>query len=116
MRQIINITQARNNFSQLISKVTETNESVIILRDSEPAAVVISYEDFTQLQKEKETMWKMRFDNLMQEIKGLKRSQNQNIPTNVEMRTFLDNQNEAQDEFTEEEFGQWWNEHKHNLE
>ncbi len=90
MRQIINITQARNNFSQLISKVTETNESVIILRDSEPAAVVISYDAFTQLQKEKETMWKMRFDNLMKEGKQA-------------FRTYLQDKNMDPKKLTEEE-------------
>ncbi|OGK39997.1 hypothetical protein A3F34_02370 [Candidatus Roizmanbacteria bacterium RIFCSPHIGHO2_12_FULL_44_10] len=65
MKQIINITQARKNFSNLVENVYKNNESVILLRDSAPQAVIISYKEY---EKQEET-WKKEFIRLMDDSK-----------------------------------------------
>lgn len=43
MLQIINISEARNNLSKLVKKVKETQEPIVIVQDSDPAAVIYPY-------------------------------------------------------------------------
>ena len=50
MVQIISISKARNNFSDLITQVAETKQPVIIVRESAPVAILHPYEE-TQNQK-----------------------------------------------------------------
>lgn len=66
MQQIINITNARNNLSQLISEVAAKETEVVIIRDSIPEAVLLPYSRFSRIVAEKEDAWKLRFGRLME--------------------------------------------------
>ncbi len=44
-------SEARNNFSELVSQAQFGGEPVVILRRGKKAAVLISYEDFTAYQQ-----------------------------------------------------------------
>lgn len=44
MLQIINISQARTNLSQLVKKIQETKRPVVIVQDSTPVVVVYPYD------------------------------------------------------------------------
>lgn len=57
MPDLINVTYARNNFSQIMDEVVETQQPKIIIRESQPEAVIIPY---AQYQKQ-ETDWKNEF-------------------------------------------------------
>lgn len=65
MPDLINLTQARSNLSQLIDSVWTEKKKFILIRDSIPQAVVIPYTEY-QLQQE---TWQQRVDDLMIEGK-----------------------------------------------
>lgn len=43
MLQIISISQARSNLSQLVKKVQESKQSVVIVQDSNPVVMISPY-------------------------------------------------------------------------
>lgn len=65
MVNLVNITEARNNLSKLISEVSENNRTVILIRESVPKAVLISYKKFI----EQEDNWKLTFKEAMKEAR-----------------------------------------------
>lgn len=69
MTQIVNITQARNEISALVSTVSQQKKSVVIVRDSKPEAVLIPYDTFLRGQEEQEKEWDTRFERLLKEGK-----------------------------------------------
>ena len=69
MQQIMNITQARNTLSQLVSDVAKNKKSVVIIRDSMPEAVLVSYDEFVSTDNEKQDLWALRFDRMLRKGK-----------------------------------------------
>lgn len=65
MLNVINITQARQNLSQLIDEIIATQQPRIIIRESRPEAVIVPYNQFA---KEKEN-WNREFLRLQTEAK-----------------------------------------------
>lgn len=65
MQQIVSITDARNNLSQLVSQVAAREMEVVIIRDSIPEAVLLPYSRISRAVAEKEDIWKLRFGRLM---------------------------------------------------
>jgi len=65
MPNLINVTQARNNFSSLLDNITNKQESYIVIRDSVPQAVVIPYKQYLQ----QEQNWADAFDKTSKELK-----------------------------------------------
>ena len=63
MMNLISITQARNNLSQLVRNVASKKQRYILIRDSKPQAVLIPYEEVI---KEEEN-WQAEFDRLMKQ-------------------------------------------------
>lgn len=61
MLNLINITQARNNLSKLIDKVKDEKQTIILIRESEPQAVIIPYEQY----KKNEERWEDKFKTAM---------------------------------------------------
>ena len=61
MPNLINITQARNNLSQLIDEVFSRKKTYVLLRDSIPQAVVIPYDEY----KLQEEQWQEEMGKLM---------------------------------------------------
>jgi len=69
MQQIVNITQARNDLSNLVSTVAKNNKPVVIVRDSMPEAVLVPYIEYMQSGADKEKLWKLQFEKLLKEGK-----------------------------------------------
>ena len=67
MPNLINITQARNNLSQLIDEVFSRKKTYVLLRDSVPQAVVIPYDEY----KLQEEQWQKEIEKLMTKGKKL---------------------------------------------
>ncbi len=49
MERVINATQARIHFGELMRKVSENREPVVVERDGKPHVVVISVEEYERL-------------------------------------------------------------------
>lgn len=63
MLNVINITQARQNLSQLIDEIVATQQPRILIRESRPEAVIVPYNQYA---KEKEN-WNREFMRLKTE-------------------------------------------------
>lgn len=67
MVQIINISEARNNFAKLIQTIKATKKPVIIVQDSSPSVVIYPYEEMAKKEEEKEHLFDLRFQQIFQE-------------------------------------------------
>lgn len=61
MLQTISISEARNNLAKLIQKVKETKKPVIIIRDSQPAAILYPYEEAVKQEEQKDKLFQQEF-------------------------------------------------------
>ena len=52
MRQIIGITEFRNQLSGLVEQIVQTREPVVVIRESRPELVVSSYEAYQEREEE----------------------------------------------------------------
>lgn len=71
MQQIINITEARNNLAKLIQKITLTKKPIVIIQDSIPTAVIYPYEEVMKNEEEKEKLFQLQFEKLLEEGKEI---------------------------------------------
>jgi prevent-host-death family protein len=65
MPDLINVTYARNNFSQMIDEVMATQQPKILIRESQPQVVLIPYAEYER----KEKNWSKFSDDLFKEGK-----------------------------------------------
>lgn len=65
MQQILNITQVRNTLSDVVGQVARTKNSVVIVRDSMPEAVLVPYDTFLKDAADEEKLWSLRFDRVL---------------------------------------------------
>ncbi len=85
MQQIVSITDARNNLSQLVAQVAAHQKSVVIVRDSQPEAILVPYAKALKDEEAKQKLWELEWERFLKEgkkigrkflkKKGLKRSQ-----------------------------------------
>lgn len=61
MQNLINITEARSNLSQLIEDVFKRNKTYIVIRASKPQAVIIPYQDYEKTAQR----WQDEIEKLM---------------------------------------------------
>lgn len=71
MLQIINVTEARKNFAQLIRTIKSTKKPVILIQDSVPSVVIYPYEEAFENEKKKQELFQIRFENLLAEGKKI---------------------------------------------
>lgn len=64
MQQIVSITDARKQLSQLVI-AAQQGEEVVIVRDSIPEAVLMPYDRILKQEAEKDKLWDLRFDRLL---------------------------------------------------
>ena len=69
MQQIVSITDARNNLSQLVKQVTASLEPVVIVRDSEPEVALVPYAKIIENEKLEKLLWNLRWEELLKETK-----------------------------------------------
>ena len=67
MIQIVNISDARNNFAKLIQKIKETKKPVVIVQDSVPSAVIYPYEEALKNDEEKAQLFQLKFKQVFAE-------------------------------------------------
>lgn len=65
MQQIISITDARKQLSQLVAATAQQGTEVIIVRDSVPEAVLMPYSQILKQESERNKLWGLRFDRLL---------------------------------------------------
>lgn len=78
MLNVISITQARQNLSQLIDEIVATQQPRVLIRESRPEAVIVPYNQYA---KEKEN-WNREFMRLQTEARAQFKAHlaKQNIP------------------------------------
>ncbi|MDP1722602.1 MAG: type II toxin-antitoxin system Phd/YefM family antitoxin [Candidatus Gottesmanbacteria bacterium] len=69
MQQILNITQVRNTLSDVVMRVAQTKNPVVIVRDSMPAAVIVSYDTFLKDAEDEAKLWSLKFDRVLSQGK-----------------------------------------------
>ncbi len=84
MQQIVCITDARNNLSELYNKVKAEGVQIVIVRDSEPGAMIVPYVKALQDEEVKRKLLEFQWESFLKEMKkvgkrflkekGLKRS------------------------------------------
>ena len=65
MLNYINLTNARNQLSQLVTKVAEAREQYVVIRGSRPVAVMMSWDEY----QSREQQWQDEVRKLMTESK-----------------------------------------------
>lgn len=80
MTNLINITQARQNLSDLITEVVETKKAKIIIRESIPQAVLISYESYLEQEKDWDNEFEKAMDNSKKQFKEFLKKKNISYP------------------------------------
>lgn len=69
MQQIVSITDARNNLSQLVAQVVSQQQPVVIVRDSQPEVALVPYAKILADQKKADELWKMQWDKFIKEAR-----------------------------------------------
>ncbi|MEK7127212.1 MAG: type II toxin-antitoxin system Phd/YefM family antitoxin [Patescibacteria group bacterium] len=88
MQQIVSITDARNNLSQLVDQVNSNSQPVVIVRDSKPEAAIVSYAQLSiQTQKDDE-LWNLKWDKLIKA--GKKAGQTWAKDNGVDLKTMTE--------------------------
>jgi prevent-host-death family protein len=65
MQKIIGVTEMQRNFRSIFDEVAKEHTPYVLTRGSRPEAVLISYEEFLQLQALREQEVLARFDVLL---------------------------------------------------
>ena len=65
MDNLVSVTDARNNFSALINEVIKERKRFVLLRKSQPQAVIIPYEGLVETDED----WQNEFKKLISETR-----------------------------------------------
>jgi prevent-host-death family protein len=69
MEKVISATEARVHFGELMRRVTEHNEPVIVERGGKPEVVVISFAEYERLCANHADNWLERVDKVREQIR-----------------------------------------------
>lgn len=67
--KFIGITELRNKAREVFDMLKKEETPVVVMRDSKPEAVIVSYNEYDLLEKEKRRLWNRRLDELAQKSK-----------------------------------------------
>lgn len=65
MQQIVSISDARKNLSQLVAQVSGQDMTVVIVRDSLPEAVLVPYQRVWDEEKIQNVLWTQKWNELL---------------------------------------------------
>lgn len=65
MQQIVSISDARKNLSQLVAQVSGQDLTVVIVRDSLPEAVLVPYQRVWDEEKIQNVLWTQKWNELL---------------------------------------------------
>ncbi len=69
MQQIVSITDARNNLSQLVQQVATNLQTVVIVRDSEPEVALVPYSKIRADEQKDDRLWKIQWKEFIKEAR-----------------------------------------------
>ncbi len=69
MEKAISATEARVHFGELMRRVVERDESVIVERGGKPEVVILSIAEYKRLRKQNHDDWLERVDRLREQIR-----------------------------------------------
>lgn len=67
--KFIGITELRNKAREVFDMLKKEETPVVVMRDSKPEAVIVSYNEYDLLEKEKRRLWNRRLDELAKKTK-----------------------------------------------
>lgn len=65
---IISSTDVQRNFTQVLQKLRDSHEPLVVVRDSRPAAVMMGYAEYRRLFALEKQLVTVRFEKLWQEM------------------------------------------------
>lgn len=71
MKQFMSVTEARANFRALVDAVVNGGEQIVLLRESKPAVVMMSYKEAQTFKKRTEQEWEEAWKELRKEGKKI---------------------------------------------
>lgn len=72
---IISSTQVQRNFTQVLAKLRSSNEPLVVVRDSQPAAVMMEYEAFKRISEVEKQLVKAKMELVWESL----RKKNRNV-------------------------------------
>ena len=72
MRRVVTATEARVHFGELMRRVVEGRESVVVERGGKPQVVILSVRDYEELQakQKKRIHWRQLIDRSREQIRA----------------------------------------------
>lgn len=70
MEKVISATEARIHFGELMHRVVECDEPIIVERGGKPEVVVLSIAEYNRLRTQKHGDWLERADRLREQIQA----------------------------------------------
>ena len=64
MPKFIGITELRNKTREIFDFINEQSLPVVVVRESKPEAVIVSYKEYNLLEQQKRNLWNKRLDEL----------------------------------------------------
>lgn len=72
---IISSTDVQRNFTQVLAKLRSSNEPLVVVRDSQPAAVMMGYEEFKRFSEIEKQLVKAKMELVWETL----RKKNKNV-------------------------------------
>lgn len=72
---IISSTQVQRNFTQVLAKLQSSNEPLVVVRDSQPAAVMMQYDAYKRILEVERQLAKARMELVWETL----RKKNKNV-------------------------------------
>ncbi len=66
---IISSTDVQRNFTQVLAKLRNSSEPLVVVRDSVPAAVLIQYADYQEFAELKKQLLKKKMEEIWEDMR-----------------------------------------------
>lgn len=73
---IVSTTELQRNIRSVLDKLNDSNESLIVVRDSKPKAVLMQYGEYKRLSNMEKEILKLKMEQLWEKM----RLKNKNVP------------------------------------
>ena len=70
-QQFISVTQARAEFRTLLESVSKDGREVVLLKDSQPEAVIVPYKRFMKIKDTENMIWESRFNQYLAKARAI---------------------------------------------
>lgn len=66
--RIVSTTEVQRNFKQVLAKLQSSNEPLVVVRDSQPEAVMLPYVEYQRLADLEKSILKVQMDAIWKEL------------------------------------------------